>query len=151
MQLRSYRPSDLDTLHQIDQGCFPPSVSYSLEEIADFIGQPGSETWIAEESGQIVGFLIADRQPQRVGHIITVDVVEKWRRRGVGSLLMDAAEEWARRERLRLIYLETSEHNLAAQQFYIQRGYAKDRVIERYYGNGDAAWIMVKWLERSPA
>jgi ribosomal-protein-alanine N-acetyltransferase len=147
MLIRSYRRSDLDTLHQIDQACFPPGVSYSRVELANFIDHRRSQAWIAEEEGAIVGFLVADGQPQRVGHIITIDVVAEWRRRGVGTLLMDAAEDWAQARRLRLIYLETSERNAPAQRFYTQRGYEKLKLIERYYGNGDAAWVMVKWLE----
>ena len=91
LQLRSYRASDFDALHQIDQACFPPGVSYSREELAEFIGHRNSSTWVAEVEGEIAGFLVAGREPQRVGHIITIDVVACWRRRGVGSALMDAA------------------------------------------------------------
>jgi len=146
MRLRSYRASDLDTLHQIDQACFPPGVSYSREELAGFIGHRNSATWVAEVEQEITGFLVAGREPQRVGHIITIDVVAGRRRRGVGSALMTAAEEWAARQQLRLIYLETAEDNAPAQAFYAGRGYEKLRMIDRYYSNGRGAWVMVKWL-----
>ena len=33
-----------------------------------------------------------------------------------------------------------------AEAFYAGRGYEKLRMIERYYSNGAAAWVMVKWL-----
>jgi [ribosomal protein S18]-alanine N-acetyltransferase len=146
MLLRSYQPSDFLTLHQIDQACFPPAVSYSQKELAGFIDDKESKTWVAEQDGRIIGFLVADRQTHRAGHIITLDVLDEWRRLGVGTLLMDAAEDWARQQGLQLIYLETSEQNVAAQQFYARREYEKYRIVERYYGNGDAAWVMVKWL-----
>ena len=146
MRLRSYRASDLDALHQIDQACFPPGVSYSREELAEFIGHQNSATWVAEVEQEITGFLVAGREPQRVGHIITIDVVACWRRRGVGSALMSAAEDWAARQQLRLIYLETAEDNAPAQAFYAGRGYEKLRMIDRYYSNGRGAWVMVKWL-----
>ncbi len=146
MLLRPFQASDLETLVKIDRACFPPGISYSREELAGFIGQPNSETWVGEEGGEIVGFLISDRQPLRVAHIITIDVVARWRRQGVGKALMDAAEDWARRERLRLIYLETAEDNLAAQEFYRAQGYATVERLEGYYPNGRAAWVMVKRL-----
>jgi [ribosomal protein S18]-alanine N-acetyltransferase len=146
MQLRSYRASDFDALHQIDQACFPPGVSYSREELAEFIDHRNSATWVAEGEGEIAGFLVAGREPQRVGHIITIDVVACWRRRGVGSALMSAAEDWAARQQLRLLYLETAQDNVPAQPVYAGRGYEKLRMIERYYSNGAAAWVMVKWL-----
>lgn len=148
MLLRPFQASDLETLVKIDQACFPPGISYSREELAGFIGQPNSETWVGEEGGEIVCFLISDRQPQRVAHIITIDVVARWRRQGVGKTLMDAAEGWARRERLRLIVLETAEDNLAAQEFYRAQGYATVEKLEGYYPDGRAAWVMVKWLDR---
>jgi len=148
MILRLFRPSDLETLWEIDQACFPPGISYSQEELAGFIAQRGSRTWVAEEGGSIMGFLIASRQPRgrRAGHIVTIDVVEVTRLRGVGTELMDAAEHWAREEGLQLIYLETAEDNLAAQRFYAGRGYRKLRKIEDYYRHGLAAWVMVKEL-----
>jgi len=148
MLLRSYRPSDLETLYQIDRACFPPAVSYSRQELSEFITDQKSETWVADEDGKIVGFLVADRRRALVIHIITIDVVAEWRRRGVGTLLMDAAESAARGQGSRLVYLETSAQNVPAQRFYLQRGYEKYKVISRYYGNGDAAWVMVKYLDK---
>ena len=147
MLLRPFRASDLETLWAIDQACFPPGISYSQAELAGFIAHRGSRTWVAEEGSAIVGFLIADRQPRKVGHIVTIDVVEATRRRGVGSKLMDAVEQWGREQGLRLIYLETAEDNLAARRFYEARGYRRLRRIEDYYRNGLAAWVMVKELE----
>ena len=112
----------------------------------EFIQHPHSRTWVAEGDGQIAGFLIAGREPGRIAHIVTIDVVEGWRRHGVGTLLMDAAEEWARKQGLALVYLETAEDNSAAQKFYQLRGYGMLEKVERYYSDGTAAWVMVKKL-----
>ena len=147
MRLRPYRPSDLPTLYEIDQACFPVGVSYSREELEQFIAHRHSRTWVAEEGDAVVGFLVAGREPQHVGHIITVDVPERWRRRGVGKALMDAAEDWGKRQGLKLIYLETAADNLAAQAFYRARNYEKVERLDGYYANGTDAWVMVKWLE----
>ena len=148
MILRPFRPSDLETLWAIDQACFPPDISYSQNEIAGFIMYPGSRTWVAEEGGAIMGFLIAGRQSRGVGHIVTIDVVGPSRRRGVGSKLMEAAEQWAREQGMAFIHLETAVDNLPAQRFYAARGYRRSRRIEDYYRNGLAAWLMVKGLEK---
>ncbi len=151
VRLRPYHPSDLDHLYHIDQECFPPGVAYSRNDLARFIEHPRSRTWVAEAGERrTVGFLVAGREPYRVGHIITVDVTADCRRRGVGNALMEAAEEWSCRQNLRLIYLETAADNEAAQKFYLKLGYEKHRVIERYYDNGTAAWVMVKWLNSKP-
>ena len=147
MVLRLFKPSDLQALYKIDRACFPPGVSYSSRELARFISNRNSRTWVAEEGDEIVGFLIEGQEPQKVGHIITVDVVETRRRAGVGTALMDAAEGWARRKGLKLIYLETAVDNRAAQIFYTARGYAKVDEVPNYYSNGGTAWVMVKWLK----
>jgi ribosomal-protein-alanine N-acetyltransferase len=149
MRLRPFRVSDVETLYRIDQMCFPPGISYSRAELGRFVVHRHSRTWVAEEGNDVVGFLIANRRSdQRVAHIVTIDVLEPWRRRGVGRALMDAAEEWARQQRLQAVALETAEHNATAQKFYAARGYVKYEKLEHYYTDGAAAWVMVKWLEK---
>lgn len=134
-------------LSKIDEACFPPGISYSRKELAGYIAFRSGRTWVAEDKGAIDGFLVANREPARVGHIITIDVVKRARRQGTGTRLMKVAERWASKARLRIIYLETAEDNLAAQSFYEALGYRKLEKIERYYSNGLAAWVMVKNLE----
>jgi ribosomal-protein-alanine N-acetyltransferase len=151
MRLRAFRADDLETLYKIDQACFAPGISYPREELRAFISQRGSRTWVAEETGETIGFLIVERQAQKVAHIVTIDVVERWRRRRVGSLLMDAAEHWAREQTLLFVYLETAENNAAAQGFYEARGYRKVDRVEHYYSDGTSAWVMLKWLKEKEA
>ena len=147
MLIRDFQPADLPTLSEIDQECFPPGVSYSREELAAYIAHRSARTWVAEDKGSIVGFVVASREPVRVGHIITIDVLEGSRRQGTGTGLMKEAEDWARKAGLQLIYLETAEDNLAAHSFYATRGYRKVDKVDRYYSNGQAAWVMVKHLK----
>ena len=146
MRLRLFRPEDLPILYAIDQSCFAPGIAYAREELAAFIGHRRSQTWVAEDAAEIAGFLIAQREPRKILHIVTIDVLEAWRRRGLGSLMMDAAEQWAVDNGLRLIGLETALSNLAAQKFYQNRGYVKVDEIEAYYADGTTAWVMVKQL-----
>lgn len=146
MLLRDFQPADLETLHRIDQGCFPPGVSYSAEELKAFISHRNSKTWVAEDDREIIGFLIGQKMRDGTMHVITIDVAEGWRRRGVGAALMDAAEEWGRARGLTLVSLETAEDNHPAQAFYKKRGYLKLGRVEDYYANGAAAWVMGKRL-----
>jgi ribosomal-protein-alanine N-acetyltransferase len=146
MRLRSFHVDDLPTLYEIDQACFAPGISYTRKELAAFIGHRLSQTWVAEDEHGVIGFLIAQRQPRKIVHIITIDVLDAWRRRGVGSLLMDAVERWASDRSLRLVGLETAENNLVAQRFYQARGYRKVDEIAHYYPDRTTAWVMVKEL-----
>ncbi|MGH9395540.1 MAG: GNAT family N-acetyltransferase [Terriglobia bacterium] len=147
MLLRAFKPEDLETLLEIDTACFPPGVSYSVDELESFITHRNSRTWIAVEGGKAIGFLVAQKAPYQSVHIITIDVLKEARRRGAGAALMDAAEGWAGGQGARLVSLETAEDNHPAQAFYKKRGYAKVEKIEGYYENGSAAWVMIKRLE----
>ena len=146
-RIRPYRPSDFEALFQIDQACFPPGISYPRSELRHFIRQRGSCTWVAEAGDETIGFLIACLEPENAVHLVTIDVVALWRRKGMGGALMDVAEEWARELRVLLIYLETAEDNLSAHEFYKARGYSKVEKVDRYYSNGAAAWVMAKSLK----
>lgn len=148
MQIRAFNSADLQRLYEIDQSCFAPGISYSKRELEGFIRHRNSMTWVAEKGKETVGFLIANLHPiMLLGHIITIDVVEAWRRRRVGTALMDAAEMWARKRRFVSLSLETAEDNLPAQAFYERRGYTKFDRLENYYADGTAAWTMVKRLK----
>lgn len=144
MNFRPYRASDVATLFNIDQQCFPPGIAYSMEELAAYIAHEGSRTWVAEEDKQVAGFLVASRQPDKSGHIITIDVPEQWRRRGVGRSLMQLAERWAGNSGIATMWLETAVDNVVAQGFYESLGYLKTCKIKNYYGHGRDAWIMMK-------
>ena len=78
----------LDLLWSIDQKCFPRGISYSKREITDFIEHHGATTLLAEQAGEAVGFLIAHLGSKGRGHIITIDVLQEYRRSGVGKALL---------------------------------------------------------------
>ena len=144
--IRDYHSSDFDLLLKIDGECFPPEIAYSEDELAGFINHPDSHTWVAEGDGAVAGFLVATRVQARRLHIVTLDVVKGWRRRGVGRALMRAAEDLALLEKRSNIILETGEDNFQAQDFYRSLGFQKSRRISLYYADGSAAWVMLKKL-----
>jgi [ribosomal protein S18]-alanine N-acetyltransferase len=147
-QLRPFRTSDLEDAYQLDQACFAPGIAYSRAQLGAYVRMRNANSWVAEvaEGGdsRLAGFVIANRDRRAQGHIVTVDVAPAWRRHGVGTLLMDAAETWLREQGGEVVYLETAVENSAAQAFYLRRGYAKLRRIEDYYASGAAAWLMAK-------
>ena len=59
---------------------------------------------------------------------------------------MAKVENWAWQQGLRMVYLETAEDNLPAQQFYQERGYKQIEVLSDYYAHRLDAWLMAKQL-----
>ena len=105
----------------------------------------GSFTLVAtDDQEQIQGFIVATTGP--TGHIITIDVGPASRRSGVGSLLLQGAEERLRAGGCRAVGLEAAVDNISALSFYKRHGYAVVRTWPRYYSNGVDALVLKKQL-----
>jgi ribosomal-protein-alanine N-acetyltransferase len=79
-------------------------------------------------------------------HIITIDVVERHRRAGVGTALLRAIEERLAARGVRRVELETATSNAAAVAFWERHGYGKTGVMRGYYLGRYDAWRMRKTL-----
>ena len=144
-QLRSYLPSDFETLYRIDQSCFPKGISYGRFEMKVYLRARGSYCLLAESGGNVAGFILAELAPDE-GHIVTLDVLEDYRRQGIGSLLLSAVEnEMISRGGQRMV-LETATTNEAAIALWNKHGYHQLGIVENYYGEGQNAFRMVKEL-----
>jgi ribosomal protein S18 acetylase RimI-like enzyme len=147
--LRSAKKADLQRLFALDQICFPPGIAYSQSNFRSLLSASRSFHVVAEEDGMLAGFAFADALPLRgvvVGLIITIDVVEGFRRRGVGRLMMNDLESKLREAGAASIELEVAVDNLAAQSFYTQLGYSVIGRIADYYANNLDAFVMKKPL-----
>jgi ribosomal-protein-alanine N-acetyltransferase len=146
--IRDFKPEDFDTLWRIDQECFPAGISYSRQELRAYVRQRGAFTLVVEAAREgIGGFLVAHGGP--TGHIVTIDVVPKARRFGVGSLLLEEAEKRLWAEGSIAVGLETAVDNLGAISFYKRHGYSVVRTWPRYYSNGVDALVMKKELKKN--
>lgn len=157
-RIRQFEKADFDTLWQIDQDCFDPQLAYSRPELAFYMRRPGSFTLVAEDDeirsngnaqSPILGFIVAETR-RKTGHIITIDVVAKARRAGVGSALLIAAEAQLVQAGAVAVALETPVNNDAAIRFYKQKGYFVEKTVAGYYSGRLDALVMTKELERAP-
>jgi len=145
--LRESEPADFETLYEIDQACFPPGISYSRQELAYYMNLRGTFTLIAETSVKkpdIAGFIVGQKNPRGMGHIITIDTVARFRRRGLGALLMQAAEGRLKSAGCHAIVLEVAVDNASAIAFYKRLGYFVLKTIPRYYQSRLDALMMAK-------
>lgn len=147
-RIRQFEKSDFDTLWRIDQACFDPQLAYSRPELAFYLRRPGSFTLVAETETGIIGFVVAETR-RKTGHIITIDVVKEARRTGVGSALLQAAEEELHRAGAAAVALETPVNNAAAIHFYKKEGYFVEKTVAGYYSGQLDALVMTKELARS--
>jgi len=174
-EIRDFQAKDFDALWRIDQGCFPPGISYSRTELKIYMRRrasftlvavrtaaaapsspdlvkakkhsPASPAALALATGEIAGFIVAEAGNPDPGHIITIDVVAPARRFGVGSLLLRAAEDRLRVAECHAVALETAVDNLPALSFYKRHGYSVVKTFPRYYANGVDALVLTKELD----
>jgi ribosomal-protein-alanine N-acetyltransferase len=148
--VRDYRPSDFDRLCEIDRAVFPKGIAYSHLELQFYIRSSRSRTLVAEDAGEVVGFVIGWTEPRRLGHIITIDVAPGRQRQRIGSLLLDEIESWLWSRGVSVIYLETPENDARARAFYEHHGYWLFESIEDYYNESIDALVMMKTSKREP-
>jgi ribosomal protein S18 acetylase RimI-like enzyme len=143
--LRPYKPSDFDAMHALDRECYAPGISYSKRMLRWFLRIPDAICIVAENSGELVGFILCAVDLPR-GHIITIDVAENSRRAGLGTKLLRAAEEAMFLKGARSVDLETATDNATGIAFWNRHGYRTVGVIPRYYLDRVDAYAMHKAL-----
>jgi ribosomal-protein-alanine N-acetyltransferase len=147
--LRSYQPSDFEALLELDRVCFPKTIAYGRREMKSYLQSEGSHCIVAEVPGIVAGFILTERSSE-FAHIITLDVLEAYRRQSVGSRLLGAAEREASVHGVAIMYLETATTNKAAIALWKKHGYREIATIQNYYGRGQNAFEMQKSLCRKP-
>ena len=144
--MRDYRPADFPRVCEIDRACFEAKVAYSAAEMSSALRARGSLALVAENSkGDVVGFLVTHG-----GHIITLDVLPRYRQRGIGRKLLVCCEKRLCAAGVRAIHLETADRNRAAQALYVSLGYTFVKRLPRYYATGEDGWLMKKALDVRP-
>jgi len=143
--LRAYAPADFDTLYDIDQACYEASIAYSRRELRNYLRFPGSDCIVAETDRKLIGFILTSHQDDW-GYVITIDVLERYRRLRVGSLLLTRAEQRLAASGVREIALETAIDNASAIAFWHRHGYRTGGIKKRYYPGGRDAYSMAKLL-----
>ncbi|MDP9070222.1 MAG: GNAT family N-acetyltransferase [Actinomycetota bacterium] len=94
--------------------------------------------YVAVAHGEVVGHAAAEISGYGVADL-GMSVARSWRRRGVGSALLDSAVGWARRVGAHKVALQLWPHNVAAHRLYEKFGFVQEGVLRRHYrrSNGE--------------
>lgn len=127
----------LDRLYEIETKCFEKE-AFTKRQIASILANYNSIGLVAKVNGEIVGFVIGMLRQEKgktVGHILTIDVLPEYRRKGIGLRLLKALENIFRGKGANISVLEVREDNIAALRLYQKLGYEKVERLEYYYGD----------------
>lgn len=110
---------------------------WSAQMIADQLRVPQTFGLIDDEGGMALARSVVDE-----AEILTLAVAPQARRRGIGARLLGILIDQARGRGCRMMFLEVSARNLAAQALYHAHGFAPVGLRRRYYEDGSDALIM---------
>lgn len=132
MIIRQFAHKDILRILEIESLSFPKSAYnrftfFYLSKLYQFL--------VYEEDNKVLGYIIFD---ERDGHILSIAVDPQYRRRGIGSTLVQRVFK-----RCGKAWLEVRTSNKTALSFYINLGFAKVGVVPNYYGDEDAYIMQV--------
>ncbi len=113
---------------------------------------PGGEylSYVAEQDREILGWICFGPTPCTVGtydiYWIAVDPTK--RRNGLGSALINFAENKIKNSNGRMIVIETSSTNiyLPTRSFYTKKGYLQMASVDNFYAPGDGKVVYAKFV-----
>ncbi|WP_170153813.1 GNAT family N-acetyltransferase [Actinoplanes italicus] len=144
VRIRPYEPSDRESAVLLatrletgvagwrDNGAVRGAVIGWIASSLDNAAADGRDVFVASAGGEVVGLVTVAERTHFTGEVdayvgeLVVHAAHE--RHGVGTLLMNAAEDWARRRGLRHVTLETGAANRVARAFYGSRGYREEDV-----------------------
>lgn len=145
-RVRPAERADLLAIYRIEKASFPQPWPY---EVFDrFLGEPGF--LVATEGDAVVGYVVADVVPNHgraFGHVKDLAVHPERRGEGYGRRLLAHALTRLAEGDATSVKLEVREDNEPAQNLYRDFGFQRLRRVERYYDDGDDAFVMVRALD----
>lgn len=155
--LRTFTVSDLERVMHINTACLPEN--YSSFFYKDLYTRFPDTFIVAEMDGEIQGYIMCRIEkgwskrgrlsPARLCHVVSIAVMESYRRRGIGKALVEQAMGRGRRTYdSNEGYLEVRVSNEPAVNLYAKLGFTKVKRNYGYYLNGEDAWVMAAPLDK---
>lgn len=145
--LRRATPADLEGLYRIEIACFKER-RFRRDHV-DWILRNERALTLVEDGGQGLAGAIMLLFEGQVCRVLSVATMPEHRRKHLGTEMMKAAEDEARRHGCAQVRLEVSTRNYGAIEFYRGLSYKTDGVLYGYYSWGEDAYSMVRSV--SPA
>ncbi len=136
--MRNATLADLEAIYQIELECFTAD-AFSKQQFIAFLKAPNFVNFIATLNGKPAGFIIGTAENlrgQTACHIYSLGVRPEYRRRGIGSSLLDALERAFAEKGVKVCFLMVRVGNVAAERLYAKHGYMPFETVRGYYGLG---------------
>jgi len=135
MEIRKCRHDDIPSVMKIESLSFkypyPSSIFYNYLD---------RNFYVAEEDGKVVGYAIGDARRHL---IVSIAVHPDYRRRGIGTKLMESILKNMHGYAI----LQVRASNNEAIKFYKKLGFIEKELLKGYYIDGEDAILMFKNLD----
>jgi ribosomal protein S18 acetylase RimI-like enzyme len=122
-KIRRGRIGDLDALLALENVVFTTDI-LSRRSFRHFLTSRTGTLIVAEEGGKLAGYALVLYPPRsKLARLYSIAVAPHIGQRGIGPLLLKAAEDAAARRHRRAMRLEVREHNSRAIGRYEKSGY----------------------------
>ena len=147
--VRDMTLDDVPAVSALEQRLFPVD-AWPLQMFLDELSQPETRRYlVAQGTDGIVGYAgLMCIEP--IADVQTIAVVPEYEGRGIGTTLLTALIDEARRRRAADVLLEVRADNPRAQQLYVRFGFEQIHIRPRYYRDGVDALIMRLQLAGEP-
>lgn len=129
----------LRQLFELEQD-FEPDASKQQAGLSLMLESPFAELLVAECGGRVAGFCgvqfqISTAMGSYAAQIEDLVLHPEFRRRGIGSRLLDAAGAWAKQRGARRLQLNCDDQNLPAMRFYEARNWIRTHLFNYFKFN----------------
>jgi [ribosomal protein S18]-alanine N-acetyltransferase len=137
---------DIPTLVLLDKEYFPYSPWSPAQFKEEFAGIPSTRFFeLAISDNEIVGYAgVIAPGPDAVADILTVTVIDGFRRQGIAKRLIADIEGYCQSKGSSAIMLEVATDNTGAIALYENLGYTQISKRSNYYGSKKDAFVMQK-------
>ena len=137
---------DIPTLVLLDKEYFPYSPWSPAQFKEEFAGIPSTRFFeLAISDNEIVGYAgVIAPGPDAVADILTVTVIDGFRRQGIAKRLIADIESYCQSKGSSAIMLEVATDNSGAIALYENLGYSQISKRSNYYGSKKDAFVMQK-------
>lgn len=133
VEIREAVPNDAEAISELNnlQMGYKISEKDTYERLIKILASEGNKIFVAVIEGNVVGYVHANDYDllyfPHMKNIMGIAVNENFKRQGIGHLLMDAVETWARNTNAKGIRLVSGATRTEAHEFYRHCGFSSNK------------------------
>lgn len=148
--IRKFRLEDLNAVRRINKVFLPEN--YPEYFFRSLYNNCPDGFLVATVEDEVIGYIMCRLEVSyslfkkiKWAHIVSIAVDERYRRRGVGTALLNGAIRNLK-DKVDGFYLEVRVSNKPAISLYEKLGFEITKRISKYYMDGEDAYLMTKWV-----